>query len=491
MTQVVIVVFDGLNTELVTPELMPNLHGFAQEGMRLTNHRPVFPSVTRLNAAAMVTGCFPGMHGLHGNLSLVREFDPLQPMDAMEPQLTALQQRGGKVLLVPTLADVLGEHGMEYIAAGVGTSGQAFMHHPNGDSAAFGATIHTDYALPRSLHADLEERFGAWPEKKLPNTARLRRVTDVFLEYVLGERKPAVSLLWFSEPDSSQHGAGIGSPTARESARDADEQFGRLLTWLAESGRGDDTNVIVTCDHGQATIIEPIPLADHLAAEGFPCPGDPGGIVVAANGSAALFYVQDHDQAITQRLAAWLMEQPWCGPILASEHAGSIEGTLPASLLGLEGPRTPDLLMSFAWRAGANERGAPGFVYAAGGAPGRGTHGSMSPWEFRTFTAMAGPAIRQGGVIETATGHPDLAPTVLRLLGMEVPPHMQGAPIEAALVGGTSTEAPPLEEHRASRKTISGTYEQRLTVAPRGGSAAYLVSAASTRVHQLEPAGGA
>ncbi|MGE3984967.1 MAG: alkaline phosphatase family protein, partial [Dehalococcoidia bacterium] len=83
MTKIVIVVFDGLNPELVVPEVMPRLSAFAAQGVQLANHRPVFPSVTRLNAASMVTGCFPGAHGLHGNLSLVPEYHPTEPMDAL------------------------------------------------------------------------------------------------------------------------------------------------------------------------------------------------------------------------------------------------------------------------------------------------------------------------------------------------------------------------------------------------------------------------
>jgi membrane-anchored protein YejM (alkaline phosphatase superfamily) len=43
MTQAVIFVFDGLQAELVTPELMPRLAAFADEGVRLTHHQPVFP----------------------------------------------------------------------------------------------------------------------------------------------------------------------------------------------------------------------------------------------------------------------------------------------------------------------------------------------------------------------------------------------------------------------------------------------------------------
>ncbi|MEX2230427.1 MAG: alkaline phosphatase family protein [Dehalococcoidia bacterium] len=481
MTQVVIVVFDGLNEELVTPDLMPRLSAFAAEGARFANHRPVFPSVTRLNAAAIATGCFPGTHGLHANLSLVPEYHPTEPMDAMEPQLTELRRRTGRVLFVPTLADLLGERGLEYVAAGVGTSGQAFVHHPNGEDAALGATIHTDYALPRGLFDEVVQRFGPWPEKVLPNTPRIRQLTRVFTDYVLAERNPAVALLWFSEPDSSQHGAGLNSPTTRQAATDADAEFGRLLDWLEATGRAPETNVIVTCDHGQSTIIEPVPLSDLLAAEGFAGPGEPGGVIVAGNGGSALFYIDQHDPAVADRLAAWLMAQPWAGPILASDRVGAIEGTLPARLLGLQGDRTPDLLMSFGWNDGVNEHGQPGMVYSSGGAAGRGTHGSMSPWEFRTFTVARGPAFRPAARVEVATGHADLAPTILRILGIERPAQMEGRAVEEALVDGVDRPMAPAEGHVASRTVPGGVYRQRLVVAPTESGRGHLVSASYSR----------
>ncbi len=491
MNQVILVVFDGLNDELVTPELMPNLTAFSQRGVQLANHRPVFPSVTRLNAASMVTGCFPGAHGLHGNLSLVPEFHPTEPMDALEPQLTELRERG-RVLLVPTLADILEGYGLRYIAAGVGTSGQAFMHCPNADESSLGATIHPEYTLPRSLYNEIVARFGEWPEKTLPNTPRMERVTDIFTDYVLSEQDPEVALLWFSEPDSSQHSAGLNSPTARQAASDADNRFGALLDWLDATGRLDTTNVIATCDHGQATIIDPVPLTALLAEQGFAGPGEPGGVIVAGNGSSALFYIDEHNAEVADRLAAWLTDQPWAGPLLATSAVGPIEGALPASLLGLEGPRSPDLFLSFGWDEEANEHGRPGRVFASGGAGGRGTHGSMSPWEFRTFTVASGPAFKQETVIDSATGHPDIAPTILKVLGLEIPAHIQGRPITEALAEGAPEATPTVQEHYAERNGGSRHYQQTLAIAAAGAAGGHLVRASmsTTTVAELGEVAG-
>ena len=62
-----IVVLDALRPEFVTPELMPNLHGFAARGVRFANSRSTFPTETRVNQSAVTTGCYPARHGVVAN----------------------------------------------------------------------------------------------------------------------------------------------------------------------------------------------------------------------------------------------------------------------------------------------------------------------------------------------------------------------------------------------------------------------------------------
>ena len=475
MARVVIFVFDGLQAELVTPELMPRLCAFSEEGIRLARHQPVFPTVTRVNASSIVTGCFPGTHGLPGNRSVIPAYSPTESMNAMRPEFLELRERAGRVLLVPTLAELLAEQGLDYIATGIGSTGQSFVHHPNGDAATHGATIHPEYALPLGVSEELFGRFGAWPEPSLPNAARIDRMIDVVTQYVLEERDPAVALLWCSEPDGSQHGSPLNSSRVHEAARAADAGFGRLLDYLEASGRAEETSVIVTCDHGHSTVEAIVPLPELLLEAGFAAPGEPGGVVVAGNGGAAHLYVPDGDAAVVERLATYLMGEPWAGPILVADRY-PVEGTHPTSLVGLDGERGPDIAFSFAWDERTNDHGQPGYAYAAAGRVGQGQHGSMSPRELRTYTVARGPAFRAGAAIESVTGHPDLAPTVLRLLGLEIPPHMDGRVIDEALIDGDEGALPFPEVYEASRTLDGGAYSQRLVVAPaRGGG--HLVSA--------------
>lgn len=55
-TSVLIVVFDALRPEFVRPDLMPNLSAFADQGVRIENCRSTFPTETRVNQTAVLTG---------------------------------------------------------------------------------------------------------------------------------------------------------------------------------------------------------------------------------------------------------------------------------------------------------------------------------------------------------------------------------------------------------------------------------------------------
>ena len=422
MRTVLIVAFDGLQPSQVTPQLMPNLAALAADGVTFANHHPVFPTTTRANVASLVTGCNTGTHGIAANTIVIPEFDPYLAIPALREQLSQITEKLGCPILVPTLADILWGHEQEYVAIGVGTSGNAYLQNPTAVRSG-GATIHPDFTLPDSLNQVILDRFGPWPGEMRPNTSRMAHAVRIMTEYILPERMPAVALIWSSEPDKSQHQAGVGSDLSNAAIREADEEFGFLMKWLERNGRRSETDVIVISDHGYSTIMETVNVESQIRAAAFP----PDKVVVASNGGAVLFYIPDEDRTIANRLAIWLMDQPWCGTVTVSHAVGDIPGTLHASLLGNEGPRAPSITMSFRWNPSPNAAGYPGFVYSNGGTPGQGNHGSMSKHELRSVLFAAGPSFKRGVKLETPSGIIDIAPTVLRILGITDDAKMEGA----------------------------------------------------------------
>ena len=334
-------------------------------------------------------------------------------------------------------------------------------HNPNADGVG-GATIHPDFTLPYPLHGHLAARFGAWPDEMSPNTPRFDHAVRILTEHILPERSPAVALIWSSEPDKAQHAAGVGSELSDRAIQEADERFGRIMKWIESKPHTQDIDVMVVSDHGYSTIQETVDVEWYVRSAGF-LERD---VLVAPNGGSVLFYCRDMDT--TDRLAAWLMAQPWCGALLASETAGEIQGTLPMSLSGGDGPRAPELAMSLGWDSRSNGAGYAGFAHSTGGAPGLGQHGSMSRHEMRNVLIARGPKFRRLSRVTSPTGNVDIAPTVLRLLGLPIPDDMDGRILVEALVGSPDSVEWVSEAHTAERSLDSVRYCQQVLVSKVG-----------------------
>ena len=245
---------------------------------------------------------------------------------------------------------------------------------------------------------------------------------------------------------------------------------------MDNQGLSGETNVIVASDHGYSTVSEVIEVEGLLREAGFPPGGRPGGVTVAPNGGSALFYTSETNvrrRSTIDRLVEWLTAQPWCGALVASDAAGAIEGTLPASLIGLEGPRAPCLTMSFRWDSTPNDAGFAGHASSTSLAPGLGQHGSMSPHETRNVLFAKGPAFKQSATVTNPTGNVDLAPTILHLLGLPGGETMQGRVLQEALRGGPDAIAWHTTTHEAEREKPNGRYRQRIIVS-KANSAVYL-----------------
>ena len=474
MTPVLIIGIDGLQPSQVTPDLMPNLSALAAQGVTFTNHHSVFPTVTRVNSASMMTGRHPGGHGLAGNTLLVRDYDPHRVIEAFRPDLSRVIEATGSVLSCADAAGAARESGLEFVSVNSGGNGNAFVQNPHPDGGG-GTTIHSEFTIPDGMGAQVEARFGAWPEKRRPDLARITYAMGILRSLVFSDSPPGVMFFWSSEPDSSQHDAGVGSDKAVRALRHVDAELGSLFEELQRTGQDADTNVIVVSDHGYSTVSETVPVESVLREAGFPTVERPGGVAVAANGGAVLFYAHNRERETADRLAAWLMSQPWCGPVVASEAVGPIEGALPAGVVGSEGPRAPDLAVSLSWTSEENEAGVPGHAYCAGAAPGLGMHGSMSVHEMRCTLIAAGPGFRRAMVSDLPSGNVDVAPTVLRLLGLETPPSSEGRVLTEAMSGGVqvASQSSETREHTAARTLPCGGYSQRISVS-RVGKTAYV-----------------
>src|SRR5262245_4633605 len=475
--RVLVAAFDGLQPAQLRPELTPTIHRLARDGVTFDRHHAVFPSVTRVNAASMVTGRHPGGHGLLGNTLVVPEWAPYRAIAALAPELDAIAGKTGRVLLAPTLGEMLHPHGLTFGSVVGGTSGNAYVQHPRAARVG-GAVLHPEFALPATHYGPMVERFGPWPPKRSPALGRIRQSADVLLGYLLPEIDPDVALAWFPEPDTSQHEAGVGSPPAHESLAAADAELGRILADLGR--RGVEPDVLVVSDHGYSTVSRRLPIEELVREAGFP-PGEaPGGVAVAANGGAVLFYVRDGHPGVLERLIGWLVAQPWAGALVAGRPEGVALGLLPGDRLGLDGPRAADVVLSFRWDSGT-ANGFAGRVDSAEGAPGLGTHGSGSPHELRCVLIGSGPSFRPRHVSELPSGNVDIAPTVLRLLGVTADAALDGRPLVQALQSAAEPAPQAVPQRYEAECRINGVSVVHRAVVEAVGATRYVASLSAER----------
>jgi len=449
-----LVVLDGLRPDYVTGELMPNVAALGRRGVTFANHHAVFPTVTRVNAASMVTGAYPSRHGLMGNTVYFPEVDPGRFLDTGDYEnLVKIDAASHHELLTaPTLGEILGPSGKIVLAAGSGSTGAVYLlnHKLSG-----GAILHTTFALPESLEREASARFGAAPPAGTPNDARNRRAVDLLLELGLRRVDPIVTLVWISDPDTTAHAKGVGDPATLESIRRADGEIKRIEEGLQRAGLLDSYNIWVTSDHGFSTYTGAPDISRIL--EPFSGRRPDGTPRIVAGGGA--IYVRDGDRSAISAIVKQLQRTRGVGAVFtpALETGGlrgRESGTISYDAIGWNHARSADILFSPDWTDQSNAFGYAGAT-ASGGVAG---HGSSSPHDIHNVLVAAGPDLKAGVDVSAPTGKVEFAPTFLHLLGVEAPASMQGRVLHEALDAGKDAPAPDVQRAEINVRSADGSY---------------------------------
>ena len=131
--------------------------------------------------------------------------------------------------------------------------------------------------------------------------------------------------------------------------------------------------------------------------------------------------------------------------------------------------------MAFRWNEEKNQFGVPGMIDAdwQRGA-GKGTHATLSRFDMHNTLIAAGPDFRRGEIDDLPTGNVDLAPTILRILGIAVPQQLDGRILsEAMLKGETPALKPETKTIEATKDFGSRLWRQTLKIS-QVGSTIYL-----------------
>ncbi len=511
---IVVVVWDGLRPDFVSEQYTPTLWQLARRGTFFKNHHSTYVTSTEVNGTVLATGAYPARSGILANIQYRPDLSWLSPFGTENLDVV---RRGdllsaGRYLGVPTVAEILQTAGFPTIVAGAKSvvllqdRGAGKTNSAQRESV----TLFRGRTLPRSALAALvaDSRIGPFPENSQrpastsdkildwlktgrnkvftwlngnPPTPPLSRQMDAWttravIHGLWRESIPRYTLLWLSEPDSSQHEIGPGSPNAEVGLEKADQNLRGVVTALQQKGILDRTDLFVVSDHGFSTVergpdlVMALKRAKFVAGTVFDNP-EPGDVMVVNLGGSTLFYVFDHHQPIIQRLVEFLQGTDFAGVIFS---ATPVEGTFPLSRVHIDaGPNAPDVVVSMRWSNRENDWGTPGLVVAPGHHRGTGTHSSLSPFDLHNTLIAAGPDFKSGFVSDVPSGNVDVAPTVLALLRVAAPVAMDGRVLTEAMVGSVpQTPIPTRETLTASRDIGFRHWQQALTVS-RVGAAVY------------------
>ncbi|HYN36432.1 MAG TPA: alkaline phosphatase family protein [Actinomycetota bacterium] len=293
-----VVVVDGLRPEDVTPVLMPNLTGLV--GAECTEPgddcatsyeqaRSIMVSETNSNHVAMMTGAYAADTGIIANETLNRVTD--EAIDTDRPALNFAETifdsiESEKPWLKTAL--VMGKTKLRDLFDCTRTAGGDCG--PSDDNPE-GTTV--NHLRADIVGGALEPSPDFDPDLDCPaepgtgsGYATNECVMDKTLK-ILNEEDPDFSFVNAPEVDAFSHASGAGSPVALAKVVDADEQIGRLVDRVKESGRWQHSTVIVTADHNFGDTINP---ANTIIAEDeFDGAGPSPFTVVTHGGSASVF----------------------------------------------------------------------------------------------------------------------------------------------------------------------------------------------------------
>jgi arylsulfatase A-like enzyme len=424
-------VLDGLRPDYVTPELMPNLHALAERGVFFEDHHSVFPTVTRVNAASIATGCYPAKHGLLANAVYFPQVSAAGLNTSDYRNLEKIDEAtGGQLLTAPSLGEILEGAGKRLLVVSSGSPGAAMLLNRKASGAGI---VNIGLIRPESLREPVLAALGAVPEDGMPNTQQNRWAVDAYLKLGLEQMKPDATVMWLSDPDHTAHTHGMGAPQTIAALKNVDGEIGRIVAALENSGRARNTNIIVASDHGFSTHKGSGDLVKLLVDRGLKASATSDDVVIVQG----QIYVKDRDREKIRRIAELLLDQEWIGAVFTQtprpgHPEGFVPGTLSFESISWNHDRRADVLAVANWSDEANEHGYKGATRQSGVAG----HGTSSPFDVRATLIAAGPAFKRDARSSAPTANVDIAPTVLHLLGVEPPKQMDGRVLREALRRG-------------------------------------------------------
>jgi predicted AlkP superfamily pyrophosphatase or phosphodiesterase len=384
--RVIIISIDSMNNDFIfndyeNPDfqLTPNIGHLLKNGAVFTDAEAVMPTKTQVNHVTIVTGCYADKIGIAGNYVYDRN-----KTGVLFFQKYIQPWKKPELMKADTIFKAMERENPSYTSAIV--AGKNYVGRP----------IWADIQVAPGYLSKTSERLGAkkFPEVQFWDAPDEWTMDNVLL--ILEKADPDIMLINLAFLDPAQHIFGHGSLEAWAAISWADYQLGRLLEYLTDSGKLSSTLLVVTGDHGQSNVWEPINVGNILKTNGV-------NVDVAADGPFAHIYLKDMkdlEKAVKILEGMDAVDGVWYGESLDEIH--------------IRTPYTGDIAISF-------RPPYEGFYHFQ--EPFLGAHGGLQ----QRFVPLIffGPNVRRGLIMENAS-LTDIVPTVCEIAGYPVPEDSQG-----------------------------------------------------------------
>jgi alkaline phosphatase D len=364
---VVMLSLDGFRYDYLDqhPLQSPNLRQMAASGLQSTGLLPGFPSSTFSNHYSIVTGLYPGNHGIIGNGFYDRsrgERYRLGDRQAVEDGTWY----GGEPLWVA--AEKAGLRAASFFWVG-----------SEADVQGIRPSYYKTY------------------DGSIANSARVEQVLE-WLSLPVGQR-PNLVTLYFSTVDTIGHRFGPNSPQLRQAIASVDKDVGRLMAGLNKINQ--PIYLLISSDHGMQQVdhSQIVYLAQYIELEQWR-----GANQIITGSAYAFFY--SADKVLLEQTASGLFEVP--GMLVLDPK------DFPATLnFPQRGPRIPDLI------AVVDAPKYISFRVGMGRSPPQGAHGYLpqSKASMKGIFYATGPDITPGSVAPDIE-NVHLYPLVMQILGL-------------------------------------------------------------------------
>lgn len=396
---------------------LPTLRRLASEGARASGLLCSFPTVTWPNHTTLVTGTEPKRHGVISNNYLDRESG--NPVALIVDPLFDKEQ----LVKVPTVYDAA--HSAGLVTAGIvwpATRNARTLDWTVPDMFDDGWQKYGTQAWLAELRADglPVDKHGPWTRQ--PGGGELRDMLYTQMAaHVLQKHPPNLLMIHLVEVDHIEHRNGPRSLEAYRAVKFADDRLREIAEAVERSQFKGKATLVIASDHGFFPIDKDIRPNVLLKQAGLvEVDGDRVVKKLAwcqPQGGACMVYLLDKTRAkeIADQLAKQFAAVEGVDAVLRPSEFARVGQATPD-----EDPRAPDLWLSANSGYSFTDTHAGTDVVAPRSAHG-GTHGYLPDQEEMLGTLVIwGAGVKPGAQIGQARNI-DVAPTIARLLGIELP----------------------------------------------------------------------